>query len=182
MSQPSASPWTNPEIVVRLGVLWTSHSASQICGVIWDEFNIRLTRNSVVGKLHRLKLTVENKTYTHPLTRTNGHRTPRTPREKVEQQRKVFESISGPIMLRVIDTSPLNLSLMDLQPDSCRYAVTDETPFLFCGQPQDGVSSYCRQHHGISMTTPVRVSEAELERRRRQGHVMRNRNVKEAAL
>lgn len=175
MSQPSASPWTDQKIVDRLAVLWGNHSATQICGVIFDEFNIRLTRNSVVGKLHRLKLTVENKIYLHPLTRTEGHRTPRTPRAKVE--RRAVETISGPIMLRVVDTSPLNLSLMDLQPDSCRYAVTDDAPFLFCGQPNDRVSSYCRQHHGISMTIPIRVSEAERERRRRQAKVMSNRNM-----
>lgn len=175
MSQPSASPWVNQQIVDRLAVLWISHSATQICGVLWDEFNVRLTRNSVVGKLHRLKLTVENKVYLHPLTRTEGHRTPRTPRAKVE--RRAVETISGPIMLRVVDTSPLNLSLMDLQSDSCRYAVTDETPFLFCGQPNDGVSSYCRAHHHIAMTIPIKVSEAERERRRRQAKVMSNRNM-----
>lgn len=144
--------------------------------MIWDEFNVRLTRNSVVGKLHRMKLTVENKTYEHPLTRSFGQSKPRQGKQKFEH--RLIETIcAGPISLRIVDTSPLNLSLMDLQPGSCRYVVTDELPFLFCGQVKDGLSSYCRAHHDISTVTPIKISEAERERRRRQAKAMSIRNM-----
>jgi hypothetical protein len=154
LSQPSASPWTNPAVVDRLAVLWLSHSATQICGALWDEFNVRVTRNAVVGRLHRMKLTVENKIYLHPLTRSNGHRTPRAPRAKVDQRRIVATICAGPISLRVVDTSPLNLTLMDLDPDSCRYIVTDDTPFLFCGAAIEPDRPYCSLHCGIAYVPP----------------------------
>lgn len=46
---------------------------------------------------------------------------------------------------------PLNLSLMDLEANQCRWADSADAPFLFCGATRDGHPSYCPHHHQLSI-------------------------------
>ena len=38
--------------------------------------------------------------------------------------------------------------LWKLDRDECRYPVTDEPPYIFCGRPTDG-RTYCAKHHEV---------------------------------
>lgn len=42
--------------------------------------------------------------------------------------------------------------LLDLNPRDCRWPVTADKPFLFCGEPQADGSSYCRCHQRMSVS------------------------------
>lgn len=44
---------------------------------------------------------------------------------------------------------PLNLTLDQLEPDSCRYPTQDSPMFLFCGQPSLASKPYCKTHAAI---------------------------------
>jgi hypothetical protein len=46
---------------------------------------------------------------------------------------------------------PLNLSLIDISWNGCRYATGEnsEGHHLFCGHENDGKSSYCSHHHNV---------------------------------
>ena len=44
------------------------------------------------------------------------------------------------------------VTLLDLQPDQCRYPYGDAGAFRFCGQPRRDGSSYCAKHHAICYT------------------------------
>lgn len=42
--------------------------------------------------------------------------------------------------------------LLDLAKYDCRWPMTDDKPFLFCGEPQAGESSYCACHKAMSVS------------------------------
>ena len=40
-------------------------------------------------------------------------------------------------------------SLLQLEECQCRFPITNDTPFLFCGRKKRPGSSYCQRHHTI---------------------------------
>lgn len=151
---PGNSPWRDEKVCKRVHALWANHSASQISDKIWTEFQIVVSRNSVVGYLHRQKLTVEQKSEVHPATRSNGvHRPRRMASTSVNVQRinaaKAAPRIKPePFVMACAEVEPLNISLMDLKDGKCRYPFGDDAATMtFCGHPTAGGSSYCAPHH-----------------------------------
>lgn len=47
--------------------------------------------------------------------------------------------------------------LADLANNQCRYPVTQETPFVFCGREKIEHSSYCARHHKLCVKKKVRA-------------------------
>lgn len=41
-------------------------------------------------------------------------------------------------------------SLLDLEPNECRYPMNDGGPYLFCAEVQATGSSYCAAHRDVS--------------------------------
>lgn len=41
--------------------------------------------------------------------------------------------------------------LLDLNPRDCRWPMTADKPFLFCGEPKADASSYCACHKRLSV-------------------------------
>jgi hypothetical protein len=39
--------------------------------------------------------------------------------------------------------------ILTIRRNECRYCITDDAPFLFCGEPQMAGSSYCEGHHMV---------------------------------
>jgi len=120
------SPWSIPGAVKRLGELWADHSATQIAAILTQEFQAEFSRNSIVGKLRRLRLTTD---------------IPAKPRLTIVRTRPE----AAP--LQCIEVEALNLSLADLPDNGCRYIAGDD--HLFCGHPQQERSSYCPDHHKL---------------------------------
>lgn len=56
--------------------------------------------------------------------------------------------------------------LLDLNPSDCRWPVTDDRPFLFCGEPKAPESSYCACHKRMSVSAdqPIAYRGHELTR------------------
>lgn len=52
------------------------------------------------------------------------------------------------IALRCEEIVPLHVTLMDLQPNGCRYPYGDG-PFTFCGHPKLIGASYCLDHFDL---------------------------------
>lgn len=143
MSQPANSPWANVQICNRLRELWADHSATQICAAIWDEFHVAVSRNSVIGRLHRGNLTVDQKSAVHPMTRSllNGARRARA-RGKFTSYKRQAEPINIAL--------PLNISFADIHHWQCRSITNDDTSApLYCGHDVIEGSSYCGPHHRL---------------------------------
>jgi hypothetical protein len=94
------------------------------------------TRNAVIGKVDRLQLEKRQRT-----------REPRAPRQAKHH--------GGPKVIRLPAVvqplaEPLWLTLFDLGRGQCKYPVTADSPFLFCGHSQHDNSSYCPHHHAVT--------------------------------
>ena len=47
--------------------------------------------------------------------------------------------------------------LADMDYSQCRYPLTQEAPWVFCGRTKDGSSSYCSRHHALCVKKTVRA-------------------------
>jgi GcrA cell cycle regulator len=146
------SPWTEERIVDLKLYAEQGYSCSQIAGLLGNA-----TRNSVVGKLHRLGISTVNQP-------GGGSRKKNpTPRRSVAKSR-VFatrwgasdDHVKPPLdlsRLRAADLIPLHVSLVQLGASSCRFPYGDG-PFTFCGHDTLGQGSYCDQHHWLVYKAP----------------------------
>ena len=170
--------WTD-ERVARLAKLWAEGlSASQIATDLGG-----VTRNAVIGKVHRLGLSGRAKpagksnagARRKPAARATGgttstpkYRRPRTTTQtvgntvvKIEVQEEVafhpkpVEDLVAPVSKE--------LTLMQLTESSCKWPTGDPTMpgFSFCGHKNHDEKPYCEYHNKIAFQPPS-------ERRRRR--------------
>lgn len=145
------------------------YSAAGIAEILGDG----LTRNAVLGRLHRLGIK-EGKVVRKRLARRNPKA--KKPVRKPQPQKpsrviafhKPKREQSSEIMLpprkpksRIVCTeadsslasTPLNVRMMDLTSDACRWPVNDPEPkgeYLFCGHPKK-YGPYCAHHAAMSV-------------------------------
>lgn len=166
--------WTD-ERVELLRKLWLEGlSASQIA----RELANGITRNAVIGKVHRLGLSGRVKTASPVSSR------PRSKTMRTTHRRPSLPSIRGntalairpqmmeapePIEEIVIPISQM-VTIMELKEAMCRWPVGDPTTaeFRFCGAKNAaiGTSPYCPYHSRIAYQ-PVQERRRERERDRR---------------
>ena len=146
------STWTEERVDQLKKLHGEGYSCAQIAARLGDA-----TRNSVIGKVHRLKLTPPG------IVKKKREDAPRAPREKRStanhqhtvtritlangnsNARRVFETTVQEYKLRCVEIVPRNLTLIELEPNDCRYPYGDG-PMLFCGHPKKEGSSYCVPH------------------------------------
>ncbi len=171
--------WTD-ERVELLRQLWLDgRSASQISA----QLGHGLTRNAVIGKVHRLGLAGRAKSPSSVASPPRPAPTPRVaPRsssgggaraavrgntalalssEPMLDARPVFhEDVVVPMSLRV--------TIVELREAMCRWPLGDPTSpeFRYCGSPSPGAGPYCA-HHGKLAYQPVQDRRRERERERR---------------
>lgn len=132
--------WTE-ENIVKLKELWESGcSASHIA----QRFG-SVTRNAVLGKVHRLGLPKRQL-----MEAPKQRRVPSPRRRPTVSLRPVFGPPVQPekFEAREVAIDPLHLNLLELKPKSCRYAY-GERPYTFCGHKTAGPLSYCAVHARI---------------------------------
>lgn len=163
--------WTDE----RVHKLRELHAQQLSCAMMAAELGSGVTRNAVIGKLHRLGLSSRGSTV-HA-----GGVTQRQKRAKTENRKtirivkangnsgqfRVMESAASELQaLRCVDVVPRNVSLLDLGPGECRYPYGDSN-FTFCGHPAEDGYSYCAPHAVLSRSETRNLSEAGKEKRRR---------------
>jgi GcrA cell cycle regulator len=149
-----------PERSAELEILWKRGlSATQIAGVLGDG----LTRNAVIGKIHRLGLN-EPLFKRQPKSEKKA-KEPREPRDRKRQGdhhavykiarggnggTRVIQSITSDEIakLRSVDIVPLAISIMDLEPHHCRFPYDGIEGGLttYCGHPSIPGRSWCVHH------------------------------------
>jgi GcrA cell cycle regulator len=173
--------WTD-ERVELLRQLWLDgKSASQISAAL----GLGITRNVVIGKVHRLGLSGRAKS-TAPATPRVRQRPPSTPRAPMasrpsgggghavrgntalafsidtaaEARPQFHEDVVVPMSLRV--------TIVELKEAMCRWPLGDPTSpdFRYCGIQSAGTAPYC-VHHGRMAYQPVQDRRRERERDRR---------------
>ena len=156
----ATSSWT-PERCDQLAELW---AAGLSCSQIAAEMGEGLTRNSVIGKVHRLKLPPRKEAHHKSNHRYMRHPKP-APKPKAAKPIKGFrpgvalpllpeampgdlEALKGDVWAALPDTSPKPLLAVS-DDKGCRWPIGEERPYLFCGEPtHKGV--YCATHYSVA--------------------------------
>jgi GcrA cell cycle regulator len=145
--------WTD-ERVDQLRRLWAEGlSASQIAGVLGN-----VTRNAVIGKVHRLGLAGRTKVP----GQSNVTRPRRTVRENHTAQRVLHTGQRNPVNLPartngvaneraatdLVAPKPLMLALTQLSESTCKWPIGDPATdeFHFCGNGAQHSGPYCAYH------------------------------------
>ena len=176
--------WTD-ERVELLRQLWLDgRSASQISA----ELGLGVTRNAVIGKVHRLGLSGRAKSASPAAPRVRQRPAAPTPRAPVatrtsnggggghvvrgntalafsidtqlDAQPMFHEDVVVPMSLRV--------TIVELREAMCRWPLGDPTTpeFRYCGIQSTGSGPYCA-HHGKMAYQPVQDRRRERDRERR---------------
>lgn len=148
-----------PELVKRLTECWANgESGGRIAALLG------VTRNSVIGKVHRLGLPKRKTVETAPSARYwrtgRGIARPRAvfdhqPEEGTEVILELVP-IQKPVRLVAVPTEAppsLKVPLLDLQGQHCRWPGDDSPLTTFCGQDRLENSSYCGFHDKLSRGT-----------------------------
>ncbi len=151
--------WTE-ERVELLKKLWAEGlSASQIAAELGG-----VTRNAVIGKVHRLSLTGRAKAASGP--RPKRARSPRAPRaarpqtigntalkiQRAPQPRRL------PVLEDVVVPIPLKATILTLNEKTCRWPIGDpaDEEFCFCGHEPRENGPYCEYHSRIAYHPQIR--------------------------
>jgi GcrA cell cycle regulator len=159
--------WTE-ERVARLTKLWSDGlSASQVAAELGG-----VTRNAVIGKIHRLGLSGRDKPASKSGTRqkrapraNNYSRVNRPASNSVKtnsgaNSSRIAAQVSAPVE-NLIAPKPLNIKLVQLTESTCKWPLGDpqEENFAFCGHSIKADTPYC-EYHGKLAYQPI------IERRR----------------
>jgi GcrA cell cycle regulator len=177
--------WTDERIEL-LKKLWAEGlSARQIADQLGG-----ITRNAVIGKVHRLGLsgrcttTVQAPVRTPkkrptPALKVVGGETPRSPRPAVakeprEKRQPVFEVYSNPYVEPVEELEVPEgerITIETLSEGQCKWPIGDPLSehFHFCGRHQHGESVYC-EFHSAKAYQPSRRKVARKEPSRLLSH------------
>lgn len=115
-----------------------------------------ITRNAVIGKLHRLGLSCPKQANPSPLqlqNRIDGRKRNTVRRTAVPRKPKPRPAILPSAAEAAVSHIALNVALLDLTTGMCRWPTSEDRPHLFCGiQCESG--SYC-SHHKPLATIPI---------------------------
>jgi GcrA cell cycle regulator len=146
------SPWDD-DLVERLKLLWADGVSASAIAL---EFGRGITRNAIIGKVHRLGFTnrVER--------RANSMPRPARP-QKFKPLRREFSDWKPFIAPAISDLDiPLGQrkSFIELAPGDCRWGVGDvgSPGFFFCGAPQAPGLPYCHAHRARVQRQGARLS------------------------
>lgn len=137
--------WTD-ERVALLKKLWgEGKTAAEIAKELGG-----VTRNAVIGKAHRLKLSNR----VSPIQQNNKKPVPANTSKPVEKkpEKKEAHRVSG------IDAGKPRVALTDLGARQCRWPVGDprEESFGFCGDHIHPGLPYCREHAQVAYQAATR--------------------------
>ncbi len=165
--------WTN-ERVELLKKLWTEgHSASQIANELGG-----VTRNAVIGKVHRLGLSGRAKAPAAAAkprrSRSTGTSSTRSPSQPQTQGATVLkaEAVPAPVAVAKPEAEPIaelvpiseRATILSLTERTCKWPIGDpgSEDFYFCGRNSDAGVPYCAHHCKIAYQP---VNDRRRERR-----------------
>ncbi|MCP4072992.1 MAG: GcrA cell cycle regulator [Hyphomicrobiales bacterium] len=146
--------WTE-ERVTRLTKLWSEGlSASQVAAELGG-----VTRNAVIGKIHRLGLSGRDKpasksgTRQKRTVRANGYSrvsrsTPRTAKSHGTENSSRTSARNFEPVVDLVAPEPLRIKLVNLTESTCKWPLGDpqEADFSFCGHSIKTDTPYCEYH------------------------------------
>lgn len=153
--------WTEDRVSLLTKLWGEGHTAAEIAKQLGG-----VTRNAVIGKAHRLKLSNR----VSPIQQ-NKKVSPKTAANKNEKSPKVVEKAKAPRVKKAVSTpaapvlpeEPIEqrddlYSLMELKPRMCRWPCGDpkEEGFGFCGHNAMAGLPYCPEHAKMAYQAATR--------------------------
>ncbi len=153
--------WDDERDLVLKQCVAAGHSFANTAAKINRQFGTDLSRNACIGRAKRLGLSVSRS------VKVDGaeHRLNRKPEGKTKtitirpRPQFVCDPSTG---FRTADVTPLNISIYELNGGTCHWPFGDNAPYLFCGHPTFGGSSYCECHLFISQGDGTRGEQMAL--------------------
>jgi hypothetical protein len=142
--------WTNEHDALLKSCLIEGMSFLQAADRINQTFGTDYSRNSAIGRSHRLKLEPKNRPGYHDGVRVLKPKSHARPRRAKCMAPKEPEPEPEPV------------TFAELKPHHCRAVVsdkTDEHPMLFCGARRMRNSPWCPKHYKLFTTTPRKYGE-----------------------
>lgn len=156
-----AFPWTD-DIREEMKELWADgKSASQIAMILAEKYDARLSRNAIIGAIHRLGRKVRDKLRPPGPQKKKKKKKAKTPSlqalqpvepiEPVEPVKPVLPVEPEPVPMNVSphDLKPTIESIMDLGVRHCRWPYGEDN-FTYRGRTRVSGSPYCCAHHKLS--------------------------------
>ena len=161
-----ASSWTEERVGVLTKLWMEGLSASQIAG----ELGEGVTRNAVIGKVHRLKLSGRAKPANSSQRTRSTSRMPRRPKStgggSTFKRRVIASRVVGATVLKPAEAEQENIrvnpnnvtelfipveeriGLLGLTEKTCKWPIGDPLleDFHFCGRDSDESAPYCKFH------------------------------------
>jgi GcrA cell cycle regulator len=141
----------NDETIPRLKELWNEGlSCSQVAAVLREEFKVTISRNAVIGKIHRLGIQARSrnpKVVIRPRPVVASKPKPSAP--KAPRRRA---PVPVPIEQFFAPAREGGVSLLELEYHHCRWIEgnpSDERPY--CGASRIVGRSYCPHHNELSI-------------------------------
>jgi GcrA cell cycle regulator len=151
--------WTDDRIE-RLKTMWAEGmSASQIARALGE-----VTRNAVIGKVHRLGLAGR----ATPVARVERPRPAPQPRVAAPPRPSPMRAVQ--VVEEPLEPMPETaVTVVDLNASTCKWPLGDPTDanFRFCGRRAGGSSPYCEAH--TRMAYQPAQSRRDRERERAEG-------------
>jgi len=160
--RPDMQTWTD-ERVERLKKLWADGlSASQIAGELGG-----ITRNAVIGKVHRLGLSGRAKAPSSSVPRQRKPRAPsmfRAPRPMMRGNTALahmpaydYDPDPEPELIENIIPIGQRCTLLELDQEKCHWPIGDpgQPEFFFCGGKTPSGNPYCGYHARIAYQPPA---------------------------
>ena len=149
--------WTEEMDKALKAALALGLSFSQAANDIAERLGVPVTRNSCIGRAHRLGLKQQT-----PVPRIKRDRTPAGSiasgvligiRRIRREARLAKEGMFAPRSLRCEAIEPKHLTLLQLEAESCRWPYGgDGKPYTFCGH-FSLIAPYCDVHHAAAVNT-----------------------------
>lgn len=141
MTDESSQRWTDEQVQL-LVEWWKDGKTSNEIVANFEHRGVVRSRNSVIGKLQRLKLLTKKASKEHALRASIASRRSR--------KRKPAEPEPIPAAAPVVAPAaqPKLVSLEGLREGMCKWPIGDplEKGFGFCGQPTEITKVYCPKH------------------------------------
>lgn len=155
---PPNSRWPDDR-TARLIELWANGHTCAAIGI-----RLGVTKNAVIGKAHRLNLPQR-------LREAVAHEISETKKAQFAAGRLIMPSRHAVIPEPAGAPDMRNLSLLELEPNDCRFPIGDpqKPGFAFCGCPRFGERPYCQYHSRIAYvprSTPKEVRAATARAKR----------------
>ncbi|MCC3246701.1 GcrA family cell cycle regulator [Methylocystis sp. WRRC1] len=146
-------PWTEKEIEIVRDMWGTAASAAEIGKLLGR------TKNSVIGRAHRMGLANAAKPQHAPITKPPRPAKARKPKER---ELSVPEIIPPPIDHIEI---PEGVSFADLRANGCRWVIGNPEDLTCCGAPASHAgSAWCSHHRALVYVRPRKRDRSKLSK------------------